>query len=196
MTLKRPIADAVQRATERAVEQRSAAWQLATVTAVYTDGTVDISTATGPIARVRRLRSYAGPVVGDVVQVDRTPGGNWLVVGTLATGGGWQPLTLSAGFSVVGGAADGVPSVRVTDDGMLHLSGLVKGVVPVTTLTQFATLPTGVTTTLNIRGPVVTSHNALANVTVLPSGAVSVYSSIAHVAATWFQLDAVRGRPQ
>jgi hypothetical protein len=55
------------------------------VTAVYTDGTVDISTARGAIAKVRRLKAYATPVVGDTVKVDFNPDGNWIVVGALAS---------------------------------------------------------------------------------------------------------------
>lgn len=78
------LVDAVQRAAERAVAQRSAAWLLATVTATYTDGTVDVTTARGPVAKVRRLKSYATPAVADVVMVSLNSDGNWLVVGALA----------------------------------------------------------------------------------------------------------------
>jgi hypothetical protein len=79
-----PWLEAIQRAAERAVRRLAPSWALATVTAVYTDGTVDITTATGPIAKVRRLKSYSSPAVGEVVKVDRNSDGNWIVVGALA----------------------------------------------------------------------------------------------------------------
>ncbi|WP_329168303.1 hypothetical protein OG709_29890 [Streptomyces sp. NBC_01267] len=77
--------EAVQRAASRAVTQEAAAWFLASVAATHTDGTVDIATALGPVASVRRLKSYTSPVVNDVVMVTRNADGNWLVIGALAT---------------------------------------------------------------------------------------------------------------
>jgi hypothetical protein len=85
MTLSKMLAEAVQRAAERAVEQRGASWCLATVTATHTDGTIDISTARGPVASVRRLKSYSAPTVGETVKVSRNADGNWIVEGALAT---------------------------------------------------------------------------------------------------------------
>ncbi|WP_328967955.1 hypothetical protein [Streptomyces sp. NBC_00239] len=79
------VAAAVHRASSRAVAQESAGWLLATVTAVHADGTLDISTSTGPVAHVRRL-SHCAADVGDTVKVDRAPGGSWLVVGVVSTG--------------------------------------------------------------------------------------------------------------
>lgn len=76
---------AVQIAAEHAVTQTATSWLLATVTATHTDGTVDITTATGPIASVRRLKAYSSPTVSDVVVVLTSPNGNWVVVGALAT---------------------------------------------------------------------------------------------------------------
>ncbi|MFJ6636573.1 hypothetical protein ACIQMR_35195 [Streptomyces sp. NPDC091376] len=85
MTRRRRAVDAAQEAAQRAVTQGAAGWMLATVTATYTDGTVDITTALGPVARVRRLKSYTSPAVNDRVRVDYNPDGNWLVMGALAT---------------------------------------------------------------------------------------------------------------
>ncbi|MFE7399610.1 hypothetical protein [Streptomyces sp. NPDC057557] len=85
MTPRQQLAEAVQRAASRTVTQESASWCLASVTAVYTDGTVDVSTALGPIARVRRLKAYSSPAVGDRVKVDFNADGNCIVVGALAT---------------------------------------------------------------------------------------------------------------
>ncbi|MFD8315900.1 hypothetical protein [Kitasatospora purpeofusca] len=76
------LADAVQRAAERAVREFGSSWTLATVTDVGT-GVVAIATATGPVTDVRRLASYL-PTVGDTVMVTRNESGTWLVVGALA----------------------------------------------------------------------------------------------------------------
>ncbi|MFF1417629.1 hypothetical protein [Streptomyces sp. NPDC058280] len=75
---------AAQSASQRAVTQKGAGWCLASVAATYTDGTVDISTARGPIAKVRRLKSYT-PTVGETVMVYFNADGNWIVVGALAS---------------------------------------------------------------------------------------------------------------
>ncbi|MET9480947.1 hypothetical protein [Streptomyces sp. NPDC006638] len=84
MSTSSRLVDAVQRAAERAVEQQAATWLLASVTATYGDGTLDIITARGPVAKVRRLKSYATPAAADVVMVSRNSDGNWLVIGALA----------------------------------------------------------------------------------------------------------------
>ncbi|MFF6928357.1 hypothetical protein [Streptomyces californicus] len=85
MTARQSLSEAVQRAASRAVQQEAGGWLIATVTAVNSGGTVDIATARGPVAAVRRLRSYSAPAVGDRVKVDFKPDGNWLVIDALAT---------------------------------------------------------------------------------------------------------------
>lgn len=84
MSRSQRLIDAVQRAVEAAVTQRVSTWGLATVTAVNANGTVDISTARGPVAGIRRMKSYSAPAVNDVVKVSRNPDGNWIVDGALA----------------------------------------------------------------------------------------------------------------
>jgi hypothetical protein len=82
--LSKQLRDAVQRLVVETVTQRAASWGLASVTAVNGDGTVDISTTRGPVAGVRRLKSYSSPAVNDVVKVSRNADGNWVVDGALA----------------------------------------------------------------------------------------------------------------
>lgn len=84
MSTTNPLADAMQRAASRTVLQEAPAWRMATVTATYTDGTVDVSTALGPVAKVRRLKAYT-PAVNDRVVVLSNSDGNWIVLGALAT---------------------------------------------------------------------------------------------------------------
>ncbi|MFE5159146.1 hypothetical protein ACFRNT_11540 [Streptomyces sp. NPDC056697] len=190
------LADAVERKASTAVKQQSAAWLLATVSAVGTDGTVDITTATGPVQGVRRLRAYRQPQVGDVVKVARNAAGNWVVVGSLAAGDpSWQPLTMASGFSWNGGPTDPFPQCRLTDDGLLQLSGIIKGAATSGATTQIATLPAGVSTSLWIRGVAMTSIVANhAGVGISPAGAVNIYPTTTHTASTWVQLDGVMGR--
>lgn len=78
------LVEAIQSAAERAVTQLGSSWLTATVTAANAGGTVDVATARGPVAGVRRLKSYASPVVGDVVVVLTNANGNWVVVGAVA----------------------------------------------------------------------------------------------------------------
>lgn len=84
MTRSTALVDAVQRAAERAVTQGAANWLLATVTATHTNGTLDITTATGPVPNVRRMKAYSSPAVNDVVVVLTHPNGNWVILGALA----------------------------------------------------------------------------------------------------------------
>ncbi|AKZ59162.1 hypothetical protein SAM23877_6117 [Streptomyces ambofaciens ATCC 23877] len=84
MRLSTQLRDAVQRLVVQTVEQRAASWFLAKVTVVNANGTVDIDTARGPVAGVRRLKSYSAPAVNDVVKVSRNADGNWIVDGALA----------------------------------------------------------------------------------------------------------------
>ncbi|MFE5828734.1 hypothetical protein ACFQ8W_00435 [Streptomyces sp. NPDC056508] len=78
------LAEAVQRAAETAVAQAGASWFLATVTAVNSGGTLDITTATGPVPAVRRLKCCTA-VVGDNVMVVVNAAGNWLVIDATAS---------------------------------------------------------------------------------------------------------------
>ncbi|BDM70604.1 hypothetical protein HEK616_40910 [Streptomyces nigrescens] len=196
MTIQRRLADAVSRSATNAVTQQAAAWLLATVNAVNVDGTVDVLTATGPVSSVRRLRSYASPVVGDVVRVDRKADGNWLVVDALSTGaGGWLALTMSSGFSANGGTNDPPPAARRTADGSLQLSGVVKGAATAGVAIQFATLPASLTPTYWVRGTVQTSSvGQLAGIDVSPAGVCRLLPVANHSATGWFQLDGVQGR--
>ncbi|MEV7425162.1 hypothetical protein [Streptomyces sp. NPDC091212] len=79
------LQEAVRAAAARAVTENSPAWMVASVTAVGADGTVDVTTARGPMAKVRRLKSYSAPAVSDVVVILTNPIGNWVVLGALAS---------------------------------------------------------------------------------------------------------------
>ncbi|MFI2213028.1 hypothetical protein [Streptomyces sp. NPDC020141] len=174
MTVTTRLADAVQRAAERAVEQLSTTWGLATVTVVQTDGTVDVTTATGPVARVRRLRSYGNPLVGDVVQVLRSPAGNWLIVGALTTStSGWRSLSMAPGMSAGGGATDPPPAARRTVDGTTVLSGVIAGATLTTSAdVTLATIPTECRPTYKATA-IVGGSTSVMRLTVSPNGDIS-----------------------
>jgi len=59
---------------------RGADWQTGTVTAVNTDGTVDVGTI-----RARRLESYLLPTVGDQIIISRSGIGSWAAIGRTAS---------------------------------------------------------------------------------------------------------------
>lgn len=135
------IADAVQNAASRAVAQDASAWLLATVTAIGTSGTVDVTTATGPVPGVRRLRSYA-PMVGDVVQVHRNAAGNWLVAGVLASADpAWQVPTMGTGWATGPGGTGSYPPLRWRRDSEDRIH--VHGVFHCTTTTPGTPVATG-----------------------------------------------------
>lgn len=167
------IADAVQRAAERAVEQLSASWSLATVSAVHTDGTCTLSTPLGTVERVRRLRSYDNPQAGDVVKVARTPSGNWLVVGAQATTNpAWQPLTLASGWTVH--SSYYTPAVRLHGDGTASLCGLAQNSGTLTSGDVVATLPAGTWPAKQVRAAVQVAVGYFGVMTIFPNGTIQL----------------------
>lgn len=75
---------------ESAPTVRGSDWRTGPVTAVNSDGTVNL----GAI-RARRLDSYLNPAVGDLVAVSQSGNGNWIVIGRCATSadGPWVSYT-------------------------------------------------------------------------------------------------------
>lgn len=82
LAVHRDLAWALKQQAKRTGEQEStvhgADWQLASVTAVASDGTV---TAGG--IPCRRMESYPNPVVGDVIAITQSSSGNWLAWGRM-----------------------------------------------------------------------------------------------------------------
>lgn len=78
------LADAVGGLVERRAAStpavRGSDWQTAVVTAVNSDGTVDIGTV-----RARRLAAYQNPTVGDLIAVTQSGAGNWIALGRTAS---------------------------------------------------------------------------------------------------------------
>jgi hypothetical protein len=77
-------------------------WQTAVVTAVGTDGTVDIGNV-----RARRLDTYVNPSVGDLIAVTQNGTKNWLALGRTAptvdaTFTAWTPTVANAGTATFG----------------------------------------------------------------------------------------------
>jgi hypothetical protein len=173
---------------------RGGDWRLATVSTVAADGT--ITTSDGVIAR--RLDTYRMPQAGDVIQLTQSSNGNWLAVGrTVPTAGdAWQPITLVGTWAANGGGNDPAPAYRVTSDGELRLSGMIKGTaVAVGAGANIGTIPNG-TTGLWVRGVGTTSvAQDYVRIDVSPTGSISmVNGSVALLATSWVQLDGVRGR--
>ncbi|MFJ4768465.1 hypothetical protein ACIP88_05010 [Streptomyces uncialis] len=184
------LADAFQRTAQRTVTQGAASWQLATITAAYTDGTCDITTATGPVERVRRLSSYANPLVGDRVHVVTRPDGNWLITGaTAADADGWQALTMAAGFTPAGGATDGPPSARRTQDGVTILAGVLSGTLTTSGETAMCTIPSSCRPIYKGNCLVVGSTSII-RILIPPTGAVTG-RVVSGAVPSWISLDNV-----
>lgn len=83
----RDLAWALKQQAKRTGEQtpsvRGSDWQMATVTAVGTDGTVD---ADG-IPAIRCMETYLQPTVGDLIYITQESSGNWCAWGRGSTGG-------------------------------------------------------------------------------------------------------------
>jgi hypothetical protein len=71
-----------KRTGERSPSVRGADWQMATVTAVNADGTVDADS----IPAIRCMETYALPTVGDVIYITQSGTGNWLAWGRGSAG--------------------------------------------------------------------------------------------------------------
>ncbi|MEU3447259.1 hypothetical protein AB0H29_08510 [Streptomyces thermolilacinus] len=155
----------------------------AIVTTVGTDGT--ITTADGIVAR--RLATYAGPAVGDLVLISPGPGG-WYAHGRMAaaSSGGWVPLTLASGWTAVSGYY--APAYRVNADGTASLSGmatmsgaLAAGTV-VTTLPAVATPASRVRVTVQVAAASGTGSYGV--MTINPDGTVALGDFNATLPAT------------
>jgi hypothetical protein len=72
-----------KRTGERSPSVRGSDWQMATVTAVNADGTVD---ADG-IPSIRCMETYLQPTVGDLIYITQGGSGNWAAWGRPSTGG-------------------------------------------------------------------------------------------------------------
>ena len=199
MSSTQDLAAAIRRravqAAEAAPSVRGGDWQTATVTAVQADGTVKVGSIVA-----RRLDTYRAPRVGDRIELAQSSSGNWVARGRLVptTGDAWLPLTLSGNWVPNGGATDGPPSARLTVDGTLELSGMMKGVaVNASGNASVGLLPAGLVTSYWVRGLAPTSVPLnYARIDVNPaSGAITmVNGSVAITATAWVVLDSVRGR--
>lgn len=80
------LADAIRDQAVRAGADtplvRGADWQTVTVTAVNSDGTVNVG-----VIVARRLDSYASPQVGDIIYLSSSGAGNWIALGRAAVAG-------------------------------------------------------------------------------------------------------------
>lgn len=93
--LKQALQLQAKRAGEQAPSVRGSDWRLAVVTAIGA-GTV---TADGIVCR--RLESYAGPAIDDVIVINQSSSGNWIAHGRLAAAAdqAWTQPTLATGFT-------------------------------------------------------------------------------------------------
>jgi hypothetical protein len=186
----------VQQVGQETPSVRGGDFRQGVVATIGTDGTV---TTTDGIV-VRRMESYPMPVIGDLIRIDQSSAGGWTTPGRLVapTGDGWRALTMIGTWVANGGLSDPTPMARITPDGMLELSGMVKGTaVNASANANIATVPASMIPTWWIRGVAPTSVTLnYARIGIDPvAGTLQLTNgSVALLAASWVQLDSIRGR--
>lgn len=199
MSTTRDLAAALRRsAVTASVDEpsvRGADWRLATVATVSTDGTV--TTTDGIIAR--RLQSYTGPTVGDLIAITQSSAGSWLAKGKLDSGdGSWTAMTLAAGWNPQGSYY--VPAYRVYSDGTAGLSGMAVLSGALAGGTVVTTLPVEARPTAQVRFTVQVAVGFFGVMTIATNGQISLNDFSGTLPATgnkWAQFDvAARYRRQ
>jgi hypothetical protein len=109
----------------------------------------------------------------------------------------WQAITLVGSWVPNGGGSDPAPMARITADGTLELSGMIRGTaVAAGANANVGTLPAALFPATWIRGVGGTSvAQNYVRIDVSPLGAISLTNgSQALATGNWVQLDGVRGR--
>jgi hypothetical protein len=187
----RDLAAAIRRSTvttaAAAPSVRGADWRLATVATVGTDGTV--TTTTGIVAR--RLQSYTGPAVGDLIAITESSLGSWLALGKLESGdGSWTALTLAAGWTPQGSYY--VPAYKLYSDGTAGLSGMAVLSGALAGGTVVTTLPVEARPAAQVRFTVQVAVTFFGVMTIATNGQVSLNDFSGTLPATgnkWCQFD-------
>lgn len=185
-----------KRTGERAPSVRGADWRLATVTAVNTDGTVEVDSAMD----VRRMDTYQAPIVGDVIVICQAGSGNWITFGRTAAAtapnGAWTSIPLASGFTsthTVFGPAE-YRIVTAYGGTRVELRGSVDCTTSVTAQTNFSTaLPAAacpsVTRTWSGRRNYSVDTKGIAVMEIQTTGVMSVFGSASPSQTDWFALD-------
>lgn len=168
LQLAQGIAGAARQAGRDDPKVRGSDWQTGIVTAVNSDGTVDIGTI-----RARRIHTYTNPAVGDQVFISQSGNGNWLAAGRPATTTRvWTAFTLSSGWT--GLAAYYTPAYRIWGDGTASLCGLAQMSGTLTSGAVVATLPTEAIPASQVRCAVQVASGFFGVMTILTSGAIQL----------------------
>lgn len=119
----RQLADALMAGAEQQAAAsprvRGADWRRGEVTAVGTDGTVEVD----GVMTVRLLETAPAPVVGDWLVITRAGSGNWLGLGRPATSTGtaWTTPTLATGYAHNGNGNGDIRYRRFVDRGTTYM---------------------------------------------------------------------------
>ncbi len=185
-----------QRIGERTPSVRGADWQLATVTAVNADGTVEVESTTD----IRRMDVYQAPTVGDVIAISQSSSGNWIALGRTAgtadPAGAWTNLPLLGGFTTPQAAGFGVAQYRILTvygTGRVELRGSAACTTALTAQTNVTSaLPAAARPAVTRRLVVGRNYSATALGAIAAemstAGVLSVFGSTSPT-TTWFALD-------
>lgn len=200
LAVRRDLVAALRAQAKRTGEEspsvRGSDWRLATVTAVNTDGTVQVDTA----MNVRRMDTYQAPAVNDVVVICQSSSGNWITFGRTAGAadpvGAWTSIPLASGFTsthtVFGPAQYRI--VTAYGSTRVELRGSVDCTSSVTTQTSFSTaLPAAarpaVQRTWVGRRNYSVDTKGVVPMEISTGGVMNVFGSASPSQTDWFALD-------
>lgn len=138
-------ADRLVNAVIRKVQESGVLWsgvQMATVSAVGTDGTITVTRDSDTFPRVRLLGSYA-PLVGDRVEIMRTLGG-WVCLGPLQAATS-SVVDMRAGTVTITPSAANTPTFANVTYPALRGNAFYAQVTPITTVPGTSVLGVGAT---------------------------------------------------
>lgn len=163
------IAGAARQAGQDDPAVRGSDWQTGIITAVNTDGTVDIGSI-----RARRVQTYTNPAVGDQIVISQSGNGNWIALGRVATTTrAWTAFTLSSGWTALS-AYYNPPSYRIWQDGTASLCGLAQMSGTLASGTTVATLPAEAIPASQVRCAVQVATGFFGVMTIFTSGAIQL----------------------
>lgn len=169
LQLAQGIAAASRQAGHDDPAVRGADWQTGTVTAVNSDGTVDVGTI-----RARRIAdAYPAPAVGDQVVISQSGTGNWIALGrTASTTRAWTPFTLSSGWTA--NASYYTPAYRLWGDGTASLCGLAQMSGTLASGQTVATLPAEACPAAQVRVSVQVAVGFFGVMTIFTNGTIQL----------------------
>lgn len=187
LQLAQSIAGAARQAGRDDPKVRGSDWQTGIVTAVNSDGTVDIGTI-----RARRIHTYTNPAVGDQAVISQSGNGNWIALGrTATTTRAWTTFSLASGWTAF--SAYYAPAYRIWGDGTASLCGLAQMSGTLTSGAVVATLPAEAMPASQVRCAVQVASGFFGVMTIFTNGQIQLgdfSGTLPTTGSKWAEYDA------